>query len=193
MARTREFDTDEVVAAAMETFRRTGYEGTSIGDLVAATGLGRGSIYAAFGSKEGLYLAAVDLYRQRYATPLIDLLRAGSPAREVIREVFVGLVDEIVRDGRRQACLIAAAAMERAHQDDRVAQRLRATTGSLELALFDLIAEAQLRGQIPADRSPNDLAGFLVMSLQGIRVMGAINPDRDALLRSVGVVLSCLG
>ena len=193
MARTREFDVDAAVSAAMEAFRRTGYEGTSMRDLAEATGLGSGSIYAAFGSKEGLYLAALDLYRQRYALPLIDLLRSGNDAREVIREVFVGTVDEIAEDGTRQACLIVAAAMERARGDAQVAARLRSTTQALELALFDVIAEGQVRGQIPGDRSASDLAGFLVASLQGLRVMGAINPDRASLMRSAEVALTCLG
>ncbi|WP_393086826.1 TetR/AcrR family transcriptional regulator [Streptomyces sp. LN704] len=191
MARTREFDTDAVVASAMEAFRRTGYEGTSMRDLAEATGLGSGSIYAAFGSKEGLYLAALDLYRQSYAVPLTDLLRSGGDAREVIREVFVGAVDEIARDGSL-ACLIVAGAMERARDDVRVGQRLRSTTRSLELALFDVIAEGQLRGRIPSGRAAADLAAFLVTSLQGLRVMGAIDPDRAALMRSAEVALSCL-
>ncbi|MFG3586378.1 TetR/AcrR family transcriptional regulator [Streptomyces sp. NPDC047990] len=192
MARTREFDTDAVVASAMEAFRRTGYEGTSMRDLSEVTGLGSGSLYAAFGSKEDLYLAALDLYRQSYAVPLIELLRSGHDAREVIREVFVGAVDEIARDGSRLACLIVAGAMERAHDDARVGQRLRSTTRSLELALFDVIAEGQLRGRIPSERSAADLAAFLVTSLQGLRVMGAIDPDRAALTRSAEVALSCL-
>ncbi|MET8413443.1 helix-turn-helix domain-containing protein [Streptomyces sp. NPDC005195] len=192
MARTREFDTDAVVASAMEAFRRTGYEGTSMRDLAEATGLGSGSIYAAFGSKEGLYLAALDLYRRSYAVPLTDLLRSGGDAREVIREVFVGAVDEIARDGSRLACLIVAGAMERARDDVRVGQRLRSTTRSLELALFDVIAEGQLRGRLPSARAAADLAAFLVTSLQGLRVMGAIDPDRAALMRSAEVALSCL-
>jgi TetR/AcrR family transcriptional regulator, transcriptional repressor for nem operon len=193
MARTREFDIDAAVAAAMEAFRRTGYEGTSMRDLAEATGLGSGSIYAAFGSKEGLYLAALDLYRQRYATPLTELLRsAGSDAREVVREVFVGAVDEIARDGRRRACLIVAAAMERARDDDRVAAQLRSTTRALELALYDVLAEGQVRGQIPADRNASDLARFLVTSLQGLRVMAAIDSDRAALMSSAEVALTCL-
>ncbi|MDZ5446403.1 helix-turn-helix domain-containing protein [Micromonospora sp. 4G57] len=192
MARTREFDLDAAVDAAMEVFRRKGYEGASMRDLAEATGLGSGSLYAAFGSKDGLYLAALDRYRQRYAAPLADMLRAGSDAREVIREVFIGVIDDIVGDGRRLACLIVGASMERAQHDLRVAERLRSTTQSLELALYDLLAEGQLRGQIPANRSPGDLAGFLVTSLQGLRVMGAINPDRAALMRSAEVALSCL-
>ncbi|QRP43670.1 TetR/AcrR family transcriptional regulator [Amycolatopsis sp. FDAARGOS 1241] len=193
MARTREFDTGQAVAAAMEAFRRKGYEGTSMRDLTEATGVGSGSLYAAFGSKDGLYLAALDLYRQRYAVPLIDLLRTHGDARAVIREVFLSTVGDIAADGRRLACLIVAGAMERARDDKRVAERLKATTRALELALFDVLAEGQLRGRIPGDRGPADLAAFLVTSLQGLRVMGAIDPDRDALTRSAEVALTCLG
>ncbi|WCN83077.1 TetR/AcrR family transcriptional regulator [Micromonospora sp. LH3U1] len=192
MARTREFDLDAAVTAAMEVFRTKGYEGTSMRDLAEATGLGSGSIYAAFGSKDGLYLAVLDLYRQRYAAPMVDLLRSGNDARAVIREVFIGTVDDITGDGQHLSCLIVGASMERAHQDVRVAERLRSTTQSLELALYDLLAEAQLRGQITSDRSASDLAGFLVTSLQGLRVMGAINPDRPALTRYAEVALTCL-
>jgi TetR/AcrR family transcriptional repressor of nem operon len=192
VARLREFDLDAAVAAAMDAFRRNGYEGTSMRDLTDATGLGSGSLYAAFGSKDGLYLAALDFYRQRYAAPLTELLKAADDAREVIRAIFTGAVDEIVKDGRRMACLIAGAALERAHHDPRVAERLQATTRSLESAFFDTIAEAQLRGQIPPGRSPADLAAFLVTTLQGLRVMGAVDPDRAALTRSAEVAMQCL-
>jgi TetR/AcrR family transcriptional repressor of nem operon len=192
MARTREFDTDAAIDAAMGAFRRKGYEGTSIQDLVEATGLGRGSLYAAFGSKDGLYLAALDLYRERYAVPLVQMLRDVTPARELIREVMVGLVDEIVGDGSRQACLIVGAAMERVHRDSTVAERLRATTGSLEDALLDVIVGAQGRGEVSAKRDALALARFLVLNMQGLRVMGAINPDRTALTASAEIALTCL-
>ncbi|WP_406085272.1 hypothetical protein OHA01_15335 [Micromonospora zamorensis] len=76
--------------------------------------------------------------------------------------------------------------------DQRVADRLRSTTQSLESALYDLLAEAQMRGQITSARSATDLAGFLVTSLRGLRVMGAINPDRAALTRYAEVALTCL-
>ncbi|WP_329130192.1 TetR/AcrR family transcriptional regulator [Streptomyces sp. NBC_01476] len=192
MARTREFDTTAAVEAAMAAFRRTGYEGTSIQDLVEATGLGRGSIYGAFGSKEGLYLAALDLYRERFARPLVELLQEGAPARELIREVLVGAVDEIVRDGSRHACLIVGAATERAHLDLDVRDRLRDTARSLEAAFFEVIVRAQESGELPGRRGAADLARFLVTSLQGLRVMGAIEPDRAALTASAEVALAAL-
>ena len=59
MGRTRSFVESEVVAAARRAFLATGYEGTSVDDLVTATGLHRGSLYGAFGSKRGLFVAAL--------------------------------------------------------------------------------------------------------------------------------------
>ncbi len=119
MARTREFDTEKAVEAAMNAFRLNGYDGTSIQDLVDATGVGRGSLYAAFGSKEGLYLAAMDRYRAYYALPLVELLRDGAPGWELLREVLVAAVDEIVCDGSRRACLMVGAAVGRIADDPR--------------------------------------------------------------------------
>ena len=192
VARTREFDTGAAVDAAMSAFRRKGFEGTSVQDLVDATGIGRGSLYLAFGSKEELYLAAVDRYRERFAVPLAEALRMGEPGPELIREVFVGLVDEIVRDARERACLVAGAAMERAHQDPAVAARLKATTTAIEDALFDVVVRARTAGRLPDRGDASGIARFLVTAMQGLRVMGAIDPDRDALLRTVDVTLDCL-
>ena len=192
MARLREFDTEAAVQAAMVTFRERGYEGTSIQDLVEATGVGRGSLYAAFGSKDGLYLAAVDRYREQYATPLIDLLRTGAPAREVIREVLVAVVDDVVRDGNRLACLIVAAAMERVAGDPETARRVRETTESLEDVLTGVLAAGQAAGEIGERRNARDLARFLVMTLQGLKVMGAINPDRLSLMAAAEVAAAAL-
>ncbi len=55
MARPREFDEGEVLNRALATFWEHGYEGTSIDDLVAATGLGRASLYGALGDKEQIF------------------------------------------------------------------------------------------------------------------------------------------
>ncbi|MEW2548167.1 TetR/AcrR family transcriptional regulator [Streptomyces sp. NPDC047002] len=192
MARSREFDADAAVEAAMSAFRRAGYAGTSIQDLVDATGVGRGSLYAAFGSKEGLYLAALDRYRERYAQPLVALLDGCVGVRAVIREVLVGVVDATVRDGDREACLVIAAATELAHREPAVRDRLRRTVKSLEEALSELVARGQAAGEIPAARSAAATARLLVTVIQGLRVVGAVRPDRAALMETVDSALACL-
>ncbi|MER7811926.1 TetR/AcrR family transcriptional regulator [Streptomyces sp900116325] len=193
MARIREFDTERAVEAAMNAFRRNGYDGTSIQDLVDATGVGRGSLYAAFGSKEGLYLVAMDRYREYYALPLVEVLRDGAPGRELLRAVLVAAVDEVVRDGSRQACLIVGAAVGRVAHDPQVAAHVQSTTELLEDALYQVIAEAQADGQLSGKRDARDLARYLVVTMHGLRVMGAMNPDRASLMAVAEIALDALG
>ncbi|MGO4430809.1 TetR/AcrR family transcriptional regulator, partial [Streptomyces sp. MCAF7] len=60
--RPREFDIDDALSAAVAVFWAKGYEGTTMADLSAATGLKAGSIYAAFGSKADLFKRVLDHY-----------------------------------------------------------------------------------------------------------------------------------
>lgn len=80
MGRTRVFDLDTVVRAARTVFWRHGYEGASLPDLEAATGLNRSSIYHAFGSKRGLFDAAVQSYLAEIVRPrLVGLTTVPVP------------------------------------------------------------------------------------------------------------------
>jgi TetR/AcrR family transcriptional repressor of nem operon len=193
MARTRAFDTDRAVGAAVTTFRRNGYAGSSIQDLVEATGVGRGSLYAAFGDKDGMYRAAVERYRQDYATPLLERLDSGEPARVLIRECLQGLIDEIVRDGESQTCLIVSASVERFHGDPVVAQSVRETTNSLEDALSRAISAGQADGTLKGTQDSRDLARFLIVTIHGLRVAGAIKPDRRWLMSAMETAIAALG
>jgi TetR/AcrR family transcriptional repressor of nem operon len=192
MARTREFDTDHAVSAAVATFRGKGFAGSSVQELVDATGVGRGSLYAAFGDKDGLYLAAVDRYRQDYAEPLLELLDSGAPARDLVRQVLFGLVEEILRDGEQQTCLIVSAAVERFHGDARVRRIVRETTSSIEDALTRVVGDGQESGELSSPADPRDVARFLIATIHGLRVAGAINPDRRWLMSAVEVAIAAL-
>ncbi|WP_082373099.1 TetR/AcrR family transcriptional regulator [Nocardia sp. NRRL S-836] len=72
MGRRRSFDVDEVVAAAAELFARRTYDGVSIDDLVTHLGVHRNSLYGVFGSKRGLYLAALRRHVERDVRPHLD-------------------------------------------------------------------------------------------------------------------------
>ena len=62
IGRPREFDEDEALAKILDVFWAKGFEGTSMSDLETATGLRKGSLYAAFGDKRAMYLKALALY-----------------------------------------------------------------------------------------------------------------------------------
>src|SRR5690348_10615542 len=109
MARTREFDTEAAVGRAMELFWSRGYEATSVRDLTRHLGLGQGSLYAAFGDKDGLYRAALAHYRATLAADALrDLQRAGD-ARSAIRSMMVERI-RIAAGSDGRGCLAVNAA-----------------------------------------------------------------------------------
>src|ERR1041385_6690476 len=90
--RPRAFCLDEAVAKAMPIFWRKGYEGASIADLTEAMGINAPSLYAAFGSKEGLFRAVLDRYDARRQI-LMDRVLAASNAKSVARIFLEGVAD----------------------------------------------------------------------------------------------------
>ncbi|MBJ6760567.1 TetR/AcrR family transcriptional regulator [Myxococcaceae bacterium JPH2] len=120
MARTRTFNTDEAVRAARDLFWERGYEATSLADLEDATGLGRSSLYQAFGSKRGLYDAAVEHYLRHVIAPLIAPLEAPGATRQDVAEYFRTLSERLSRQlglGVGRGCLILQTTSELAVRD----------------------------------------------------------------------------
>lgn len=103
MGRNRSYNEDEVLTKCAALFLQTGYEGTSIDDLVVATGLHRGSLYQAFGSKRGIFLAV-----------LAQLVSVGMREAEAADLVLVALLELAPRDEavRELAARILADASE---------------------------------------------------------------------------------
>ncbi len=118
MGRNRSFGEAEVISACAAVFLRTGYEGTSIDDLVRATGLHRGSLYKAFGSKRGLFLAAQrQLGTSDAPMPdALDLLLVAllelAPRDEEIRRVCADMVSRLT--GTDEAQVLGRRLLERA-------------------------------------------------------------------------------
>ena len=104
MARPKEFDRDKVLDRATRLFWERGFGGTSISDLEAAMGIGRTSIYAAFGAKEDLFMAAIDHYDATYSIKLRNALTSGLPVRQAIVLYF----DELMRRFPIRTCRSAA-------------------------------------------------------------------------------------
>lgn len=109
MGRKRGFDRQAVVIAARQLFWERGYEGAALPDLERVTGLNRSSIYNAFGSKRGLFDAAVDSYLAHVVHPrLAPLMHEPVPDQAVI--TYVQSLREALLDARsmpaRNGCLL---------------------------------------------------------------------------------------
>jgi len=191
MARPREFDPDSVLDKAMQVFWAKGYDAASLDELCDATGLGRSSLYAAFGDKHALLLQSLDHYIERGAARITKAL-TGIPVREGIANLLKQHVAEIVAGPGRRGCFVGNCTAELAQQDREVQARVRAAMERNEASFRAALAAAQARGEIAATTDVNATARFLISSLQGLRLVGKANPDRAVLTDIAKVILRCL-
>ncbi|MBP2478880.1 TetR/AcrR family transcriptional repressor of nem operon [Crossiella equi] len=191
MARTKEFDPDVALRAALDLFWRKGYEATSMQDLVDHLGVARASLYATFGTKHDLYLRALDRYcEERNGRQLCELAPEG-PVLPAVRSLLTSFVDEACDDPDRKGCLVTNTAVELLPRDEQAGRRVDVGLGGLESALASALIRAQERGELARDRDPWSLARFLITYVQGVRVLSK-RPDPRRLRDSLRHALSLL-
>lgn len=192
MAGTRQFDTTTAIENAMNVFWERGYEATSMQDLTNAVGLGRGSIYQAFGSKDGLYRAALAHYVDLMSSAVVDAMGGGGDVRSALRRAMLGRLEVAVGDPLGRGCMLVNATCELLPRDPRTSKTVRdvmaANKQAIELAL-DFAIE---RGEIAPSFDPASLADFFVAALSGLLVATKAGVDRDSITRSVEIALSTL-
>jgi TetR/AcrR family transcriptional regulator, transcriptional repressor for nem operon len=172
MARPRKFVEDQVIAAARDQFWTHGYAGTSLDDLVAVTGLGRGSLYGAFGDKHTLFMRALD----EYSTATMAAVRAElRDSAESAYDRLVGHIRSIARanaaDSKRRGCLTAKSAAELAATDKAVARRVKRFFDVYQSELAETIAAAQREGDVDGAVNSQDLAALLLALLRGMEAL----------------------
>ncbi|NYI07208.1 TetR/AcrR family transcriptional regulator [Allostreptomyces psammosilenae] len=193
MARTKEFDPDAALQAALELFWERGYEATSMSDLVARLGIAKASIYGTFGGKRDLFLAALDRYgANRSNTGALAALNEPDAGLEAVRAAVRAFATEAMEDPRRLGCLVTNSAVELTRHDTEVARRVEASWASLEGALESALVRARDRGELPEGREPRQIASFLLVLFQGLRVMGRGRPEPERIRAAATQALAVL-
>jgi TetR/AcrR family transcriptional regulator, transcriptional repressor for nem operon len=176
--RPRSFDTDAAVERAMGVFWSRGYHATALPDLLRATKLSRGSLYAAFGDKHSLFLRALDRYiADALARIDIELAPPGEPV-DGLRAYLAGYVDRNSGANGRRGCLLVATAMELAGRDADVDRRVGSFFKAMETRVADALSRAKAAGRLADGVEPASAARILVCFVEGMRVVGKTAPTR---------------
>jgi len=182
MGRSRSFDESEVLAAAKDQFWSNGYAAARVDDIAAATGLGKGSLYGAFGDKHKLFLRVFD----DYCAGLIEAVRRAlegpdAGAYERLRAHVLKVANATASDVCLRGCLLAKGTAELSGQDEAVVATARRTFTAIEQLISSCIAGAQRAGDIKQDADPARLAGLLLAVLRGIEALGKGGSSPDSL------------
>lgn len=192
MARPIEFDKDQVLEKALDTFWRQGYCATSISDLVEATQLKRGSLYAAFESKQDLLLASIDFYGRRSVASIQHCLdQAGTPL-EGIRAYFKELEKEAKKDRLKRGCFLVNTMLELGSHNEKVRLRLNHYLEAIEACFRNALQIASEKGELSPEKDPAALAKFLMTNIWGIRVLNKTRSDKKALSAVINELFAVL-
>jgi TetR/AcrR family transcriptional repressor of nem operon len=192
MARPREFDVDSALDRAMNLLWTNGYEATSLDDLCAATGLSRSSFYATFGSKRNLLLRSVEHYSDRRTPNIAAILDRPIPIRDAFAALLSQFIEQVVAGTGRRGCFLGNCAAELPRNDRAAMAEVRKGLGRTEAIFREALSRAKARGELQDGADPEALARFLTASIQGLRLIGKVNPDRATLQDIASTILHCL-
>ena len=164
----------------MNAFWSRGYHATALPDLLRATRLSRGSLYAAFGDKHSLFLRALDRYIADALARMDVELASDSEPIDGLRAYLAGYVDRTSGANGRRGCLLVATAMELAGRDAEVDRRIAGFFKAMEAKVADALSRAKAAGKLADGVEPSSAARILVCFVEGLRVIGKTAPTRTA-------------
>ncbi|WP_166904783.1 TetR/AcrR family transcriptional regulator [Mycobacterium sp. DL440] len=177
MARPRSFDEKQVLTAVCDQFWDAGYGATSLEDLMRVSGLGKGSLYAAFGDKHRLFLQALQGYTDTRHELLRKTLTETPRALDALRK----LLEAPTEADSRRGCLMANSTYELGHADPEVLAHAHRTYETSTALIGDCVARAQREGDVPVGAHPIAFARALLAAQQGLVFMGRTGLDKDTL------------
>ena len=170
----------------------TGYAGTSLDDVAAATGLGRGSIYAAFGDKHEVFMRSLEAFCQRNEAYIAAVLDGPDETAVSRLHEFLLAAAQVGDGGTTPKCMATKFAVELDEQDPEARERVAQSFSVFRRRLRDCVLAAQRRGDIDPSADADVLAGLVYTVTRGLQVMASagqtaeeLEPIAEAAFRSL--------
>lgn len=186
--RPRGFDREAALETATRLFWRKGYAATSVSDLTEAMGIGSPSLYAAFGSKEGLYAEALRHYGERYEALVWGNFRAAATAREAVAALLMDSAAALTGScGQNDplGCMVTLSAVgSEGHAE--LGERVRAARALAVTRVEERLGQAVSDNELGADTNVPGLARLIVAVQNGMSIMardGASRAELEAVAR----------
>ena len=193
MTRPREFDADVVTDRALDLFWREGYECASLAALERETGVGRKGLYNTFGSKQGLFLEALNRYVERANELILAPLEATGAGRAAITHVFGMLASQEGQLKENRGCLICLTAESEVTQTEEIVQFVHGYLQRLRQGFANALGSARTAGDLGAEKDPDVLADFLVGAVMGLSAMARAGRPRKQIMHYIDTTLATLG
>jgi AcrR family transcriptional regulator len=180
--RPRGYDPEVALQRATEAFWKTGYAGTSLDDLAAATGMNRPSLYAGFGDKRALYLKALNRYWDRGLNAMEEALRPEMPLSDALYRLYqLALGMYFPNKGRARGCFGVGTALTEAAEDPLIRDAFAGGLRRIYAGFESCIQRAKNRGELSANADVETLAGLASAVLSSLAVRSRAGMSLESL------------
>lgn len=192
MARTKDFDENEVLAKAIQLFWYKGYNGTSMQDLVDTLGISRSSLYDTYTDKHTLFIKALESYQHAGAAKIQGIIDQTGSAKETIKKLLELAIPELIGEKQQKGCFMVNAEVEVAPHDQEVNNVVCKNDQQMEEAFYQVIKKGQDSGEIKNAQDARALARFIFNGMKGMRVTAKSTPDQSVFDDIIKLTVSAL-
>ncbi|MGI9258139.1 MAG: TetR/AcrR family transcriptional regulator [Gammaproteobacteria bacterium] len=192
MVAPRKFEEEEVLDRMRDTFWSRGFKATSIQDLERDTELNRSSLYATYGDKTALFLAALKRYGETVSSRARKILSETQGAKaltNMLRARASRVTDPASPDG----CLMTRAFIELGTDDGVLGETVRMNAAKAEQAIIAAVERAQEQGDMDRSYAAKDIARVLIAINHGMCVVHSATGDTTAPTRIADTMIKLLG
>ncbi len=181
--RPRGFDRDAALETAMKTFWQFGYEGASMAALTEAMGINSPSLYACFGSKEGLFRECVDLYLATEDRKTRDKLAEEPTTRGAVGAMLRKVVDNLTDPAGARGCLLVLGDSNASPEHDGIHRYLSQRRKEIQVAFEDRLKRGIAEGDLPPRTDIKAMAAFFITVMQGLSLRARDGASRATMLQ----------
>ena len=192
MARTKDFDENEVLTKAIQVFWHKGYNGTSMQDLVDGLGISRSSLYDTYTDKHTLFVKALESYQNSGAGKIQEIINNSGSAKDIVKRLLEFATNELLGDKQQKGCFMVNAEVEVAPHDAEVNSLVCKHDQQMEEAFYQGIKKRQDSGEIKNQQDARALSRFIFNTVKGMRVTAKSITDKSVFDDIIKLTISAL-
>lgn len=192
MPKVKQFDREKVLGVASTIFHQNGYNGTSIDEILKATGLSRSSLYDSFKDKHSLYLQALEFYKNNERNGYESVNQKKLNGLQKLELLFKEVVNHLINHPNDNGCLMVNAAAEMSKHCEKTAQVICNNKDDVQELFTEWLVEAQKSNVLHLSKPAKSYSPFLFNALCGLKVLSQSGATKAELNNVVKVTLDAL-
>jgi len=187
----KQFNQDEALQKALETFWVKGFEATSMQDLVDNMEINRASMYQTYGNKHAIFIESLDQYTKSTFDFMDSMFEASTTPLKTLKDFISNAIDASLK-GQMKGCLMNNAAIELGPHDELVAEKIRYFWKQMEVLFNKLLMQAIKNKQLESKVDTKKLARLINNSFQGLVAKSKVNFSKSSLMTDIDVLFDLI-